>query len=77
MDYKFTSKLTEDQRQAKVARMLERGNHKSAQESPDETKKILQKEVKHGFTMPCQRGVLTKLPGAMVQPCGLARQFSL
>jgi hypothetical protein len=77
MDYKFASELTEDQRQAEVARMLERGNHKSAQESPDETEKILQKEVKHGFTMPCQRDVLMKLPVKIVQPCGLVRQFTL
>jgi hypothetical protein len=57
--------------------MLRRGNHKSAMERPLETQALFTKDVKHGFSMPCLASVARDIPGAMVQPCGMAQQFAL
>jgi hypothetical protein len=57
--------------------MIVRGNHKSAQENKDDVKRLLQKEVHHGFLLPVTPEIVQKLKGAMVQPAGLALQFAL
>jgi hypothetical protein len=56
---------------------LERGNHKSATSKPEITEKQLLKDVYHGFSFPFPSGMVRKLNGALVQPCGLASQFAL
>ena len=44
---------------------------------PAITEAQLRKDVKHGFSFPFPRGLVKKLKGALVQPCGLASQFAL
>ena len=52
------------------------GNHKSAENNADEVKLLFSKDVQHGFSLPISPGIAPKLRGAMVQPCGMVRQFS-
>jgi hypothetical protein len=54
-----------------------RGNYKSAQENEDDVKRLLQKDVHHGFLLPMNPATVRKLKGSMVQPAGLALQFAL
>jgi hypothetical protein len=77
MAYHFTEELSEDDRQAEVAAMLERGNHKSAEADSDEVGKSLTKDVLHGFSLPVSPDIVPLLAGAMVQPAGVVKQFSL
>jgi hypothetical protein len=73
----FTEELSEDDRQAEVAAMLERGNHKSAEADSNEVGKSLAKDVLHGFSLPVSPDIVPLLAGAMVQPAGVVKQFSL
>ena len=56
---------------------MTRGNHISATESAEDVTKLLEKDVKHDFPLPVEVSAVTKLKGAMVQPCGLANHFTL
>jgi hypothetical protein len=56
---------------------LERGNHKLATSKPEITEKQLLKDVHHGFSFPIPSGMVRKLKGVLVQPCGLASQLAL
>jgi hypothetical protein len=77
MDYRFTESLSEDQRTAEVAAMIERGNHQSVQEDRDEVAKLLAKDVLHGFSLPVSPILVPDIVGVMVQPAGVVKQFSL
>ncbi len=77
MDYCFDTEISEEQRVLELEANLERGNHKSATSKPDITEKQLLKDVYHGFSFPFPSGMVRKLKGALVQPCGLATQFAL
>jgi hypothetical protein len=57
--------------------MMERGNHKKAEEGSEKAPELLAKDVAHGFSIPVSPGVVDKIKGAMVQPLGLATQFGL
>ena len=57
--------------------MLGRGNHKSAQDEPAIVKQLLYKDVVHGFSMVIPIGAVPLIPNAMVQPVGLAKQWTL
>jgi hypothetical protein len=77
MDYKFTTAISEDERKDEVNHMLARGNHKSTSERPEVTQRLLKRDVTYGFAMACEPSIVKELKGAMVQPCGVAKQFSL
>jgi hypothetical protein len=79
MDYFFDMEIMEEQScQAELHVILERGNHKSATSEPVITKNALHKDMHHGFTLPPFPSLLVlRLKNALVQPCGLASQFSL
>ena len=77
MSYHFTEELSEADRQAEVTAMLERGNHKSVEADSDEVGKLLAKDVLHGFSLPVSPEIVPLLAGAMVQPAGVVKQFSL
>jgi hypothetical protein len=76
MDFYFDQALSETERLAKLDEMIVRGNHKSAQEIEDDVKRLLQKDVHHGFSLPVTPEIVRKLKGAMAQPAGLALQFA-
>jgi hypothetical protein len=77
MPYHFTKEISEPERQAEFEAQIARGNHKSATDDEDAVQALLDREVKHGFSMPIPSALVDKLRGAMVQPCGLASQFAL
>jgi hypothetical protein len=77
MSYMFSSDISEEVRRTELVGQMERGNHKSATSNPGITKKALETDVRHGFALPLPAATVHKIPGAMVQPCGLASQFSL
>lgn len=57
--------------------MLKRGNHESANAEPDIVNKLLLKDVHHGFSIPIPPKTVPLIAGALVQPFGLAQQFTL
>ena len=57
--------------------MLGRGNHKLAQDQPAIVKQLLSKDVVNGFSMVIPIGAVSLIPNAMVQPVGLAKQWTL
>ena len=77
MPYVFTRELTQVTKLAEMETLLARGNHKSAKEFPDQVTKLLAKDVLHGFTIPIPTDAVRKIPGAAVQPLGLATQWTL
>jgi hypothetical protein len=77
MDYFFKSQLTEDQRKAELHANVERGNHKSADASADKVRQLLDKDVRHGFSLPVRTELVYKIPKALVQPCGVVTQYAL
>ena len=77
MDYRFTDELSEEQRKAEVAAMMERGNHQSVQEDSDAVAKLLAKDVLQGFSLPVSPFLVPDIANAMVQPAGVVKQFSL
>ena len=77
MPYRYSREITEKERETEVLAMLARGNHKSAQEEPDIVEKLLTKDVVHGFSMVIPIELVPLIPNAMVQPVGLAKQWTL
>ena len=77
MNYTFTRELSDTERATELQANLSRGNHKSAQENSSEVRRLLAKDVTHGFSLPVNVATVQKLDHAMVQPCGLAQQFTL
>jgi hypothetical protein len=56
---------------------LSRVNHKLAQDEPDQVSKLLKKAVDHGFSLVIPKEQVFLIPDAMVQPLGLAKQWTL
>ena len=77
MDYRFHRQLTEEERVSEMWAILERGNHKSAQENSAHVRKLLGTDVLRGFSLPLPVEVIPKLPGAMVQPLGMVTQSTI
>jgi hypothetical protein len=69
--------LTEEERSTEVAQMMERGNHQSAENEPKRVKLLLNKDVTHGFLLPIPPETVPLIPGALVQPFGMAVQCTL
>jgi hypothetical protein len=77
MNYFFKSELTEEQRKAELHANVERGNHKSADASADKVRQLLDKDVRHGFSLPVLPELVYKIKNALVQPCGIVTQYAL
>jgi hypothetical protein len=77
MDYRFKKDISEEERLRELRGMIDRGNHKSADEESEKAVELLSKDVAHGFSIPVSPGIIDKIKGAMVQPFGLATQFGL
>ena len=77
MPYLFSRELSEDERYSELSSQVSRGNHKSASSNLEEVSKLLAKDVKHGFCLPFRSSEVRKIKRGMVQPCGIASQFSL
>jgi hypothetical protein len=77
MDYHFTSKLTQDERKAKLMAMIHHGNYQSVKEDSKEAAKLLTRDVLHGFSLPVSPEIVLTIAKAMVQPAGVVKQFLL
>jgi hypothetical protein len=77
MPHRHVVELEEEQRAKEVSAKIQRGNHKSAQANPEQVGTLLAKDVAHGFAMVVLTDVVPLIPGAMVQPTGLAEQWVL
>ena len=77
MSYVFDRELDALTKSKELRKLLQRGNHKSAQDSVDKVSELISKDVVHGFVIPIPPEVVEKIPGAAVQPLGLARQWSI
>ena len=62
---------------AELAANLAQGNHKSANSDPKELTEKMDREVEHGFALPVWTSIVTKIPKAMLQACGLVIQWTL
>jgi hypothetical protein len=77
MDYRYLEELTDDERLDEMLANLQRGNHKSAQDESDQVAKLLKKDVDHGFAWVIPKQLVPLIPKSMVQPLGLAKQWTL
>ena len=77
MDYALLSELDTETRAEELRTLLVRGNHKSAKDTPDQVSRLLDKDVTHGFAVPVPKDFVEEIPGATVQPLGLAQQWTL
>ena len=77
MSYVFSSELCAITKSTELEKLLQRGNHKSAQEFPSRVTELLAKDVKHGFVIPIPTSIITSIPDAAVQPLGMARQWTI
>ena len=77
MSYKFTKELDKDQRLKEVEASLQYGNHKSATNNQRLFEKYIAKDVKFGFALPIDKTAILAIPKCLVQPGGLAKQFTL
>jgi hypothetical protein len=77
VDYRFESLIPSETQKRETKAMMERGNHKLAQNRADQIRQALSKDVEHGFLMPVLASMIPLIPGAMVQPLGMAEQLTL
>ena len=77
MSYVFTREISDVEQRDETARILERGNHKSAQEESEQVRKLLAKDVIHGFTIPISVDSVLRIPRAGVQPLGMVTQATV
>jgi hypothetical protein len=77
MPYVFTRELDGLTKMTELQKFLKRGNHKSANYYPGQVPRLLTKDVTHGFSIPIPIRIVEKIPGAEVQPLGLAQQWAL
>ena len=77
MDYIYKRELTENERMAELDANIKRGNHKSATSRLEDLLSKVKRDVVYGFALPVCKSVVKFIKGAMVQPCGLAAQFTL
>jgi hypothetical protein len=77
MPYRYAVELEEEQRAKEVSAQIKRGNHKLAQANPEQVGMLLAKDVAHGCAMVVPTDLVPLIPGAMVQPTGLAEQWVL
>ena len=77
MSYFYKVELTEAERVDELNAILQRGNHKSATNESKQVSLLLEKDVTHGFSVPVPVDTIRLIPGAAVQPLGMAVQQTL
>jgi hypothetical protein len=77
VDHQYWEELTKEERSTEVAQMMERGNDQSAENEPERVKLLLNKDVTHGFSLLIPPETVPLIPGALVQPFGMAVQWTL
>ena len=77
MPYIFSRELTAEESLMELTASITRGNHKSATDENEQVKKLISKDVTHGFSVPFPASTVTLLPSPVVTPLGLAKQWTL
>ena len=77
MSYYFSIELAEAERVTELEALIQRGNHKSATSERDQVSLLLGKDVTHGFSVLVPVDTIRVIPGAAVQPLGMAVQQTL
>ena len=77
MSYNFITELDDLTKSEELRKLLQRGNHKSAQDCEEKVSQLLTKDVIHGFAIPIPVTTVVKITNAAVQPLGVARQWSI
>jgi hypothetical protein len=69
---------TSDENRANdVIEALTFGNHKGASTKPDLLKKLVQKDVKYGHSVPISLESVTKIPGLILAPMNITAQNTI
>jgi hypothetical protein len=77
-EYHVGQQLTESECLVEMAGQLQRGNHKSASDEIEKVRTLLARDVTHGFTVPLPSiACAPQIKGAMIQPLGVVKQWSL
>ena len=76
MSYVFNRELDELTKSEELQTLVKRGNHKSAQDNPEQVGILLGKDVLHGFVIPIPVKIIPLIPNAAVQPLGLVQQWT-
>lgn len=77
MTYKFVTDLNENQRLQEVQASLQYRNHKSVTNNQRLLEEYITKDIKFGFALPINKTAVTDILKYLVQPGGLAKQFTL
>jgi hypothetical protein len=77
MPYRMSRELSEEDRLKELKAVLKRGNHKSAQQNEAEAKRLLTKDVVHGFSLPILPEAVLKVKDAQAQPLGIVSQATI
>jgi hypothetical protein len=77
MNYGFTKEISEMEQQRELSEKMKRENHKYMEKGVDKATELLTKDVTHGFSIPVFSEAVEKIKGVVVQPLGLATQFTL
>jgi hypothetical protein len=75
--FPLKSPLPDKDRKAENRRMLQRGNHKSAELHAEPLQQGIVGEVRHGFCLPINKNIVNEIPFAMVAPLGVATQTTV
>ena len=60
-----------------MASLIHRGNRKSVNDEIERVAALLDKDVKHGFTIPLPASSVQHIPGAAVQSLGIVSQWTV
>ena len=77
MPYIFSRELPAEESLMELTASIARGNHKSANDELEQVKRLISKDVTHGFSVPFPASTVTLLPSPVVTPLGLAKQWTL
>ena len=69
--------LKEEVRKSDFDAALARGNHKGAKNKPDLLRKLVSKDVVHGYALPIPLNRLSRVPGAVLAPMNIAAQQTI
>jgi len=69
--------LEEKRRQQDLDEALAFGNHKGAQKHPTQLRKLVEKDVIHGYGLPLPISKIRALPGTVLAPMNIARQNTI
>jgi hypothetical protein len=77
MPYIFSRELPAKESLMELTASIARGNHKSANDELEQVKRLISKDVTHGFSVPFPASTVTLLPSPVVTPLSLAKQWTL